>query len=279
MRAGFMKQIGELETNMMKEHPLSTSWSECKNEEDRLLANTLINSRKAEVVAQPSKDKVKKKKVGWTDKLVVKAQNTSTNTSKHHQKVRLKSILKGEQEPEEQKPEVPFENIPDERRLTPQNKITNAVQVSVNNFMQTEKKPVDVVSKLNARPYSSDTKERQAQRTGVTAYGSNKMHMTFASSMGSSNPYETKGASRISSAKGRKGDLRAEGQSDPTAMRGHQHHERPISAKIADRRTKPALNRPNPLAEKLLPETYLHGGVKARRLGRGKGPGREELHR
>lgn len=125
------------------------------------------------------------------------------------------------------------------------------------------------MGKLNSRPYSSDAKERHTYK-GTPG---TKPH-TFASSLSSSNPYEARMGSRVGSAKSRKVEPRVNGQPTSVASRNNQgvhHYERPISAKIAERRpAKPAISQTNPLAEKLLPDSYVQGGVKMRRMGGGR---------
>lgn len=78
-----------------------------------------------------------KKRVGWGEKLVNKAQVPPSAPSKHKEKTKLKSILKGDPSESEESEEMEDPKNLDKRDITPQNRITNNLQVVVNNFMQT----------------------------------------------------------------------------------------------------------------------------------------------
>lgn len=65
--------------------------------------------------------------------------------------LKVKSILKG----------FPNEDEPKERTMDSSNNMSSMVAVTVNNFMQTEKKQ-EQPQTYNNRPYSSDNKERKA---------------------------------------------------------------------------------------------------------------------
>ena len=59
-----MEQLRELEARINESTKLSVKWSEHQSEEDKLLANTLLNSRKAASVTSGPKASGRKK-IGW----------------------------------------------------------------------------------------------------------------------------------------------------------------------------------------------------------------------
>ena len=119
---------------------------------------------------------------------------------------RVKSILKGCPNPGED------EATPVKRqfKLEGEDKMVNningnIVHVTVNNFITTEKKPVDSTSKVyNSRPYSSDTKDRE-KKGGPYDVKTSKMfgYDTFSSNLKSA--YEQKIMGKTSSGAGRAG--------------------------------------------------------------------------
>jgi hypothetical protein len=250
IRNNYLRQMQELEKRFMEGKQLSTSWSDAKNEEDLLLANTFLNSKKAESLG-PAMKKTGRKKVSWDEKLVNKQSVNMSSTMTRFKEMQqppppkkvgpVKSILKGCPNPCEDEGEA-YTPVKKEFKLDESDKMVNningnIVHVTVNNFITTEKKP-SIGSKLyNARPFSSDTKDRE-KKTGFDAK-TNKMfgYDTFSSNLKSA--YEQKmlgskpipGTAATVSKPGRKKE----------ETRGFVPNERPSSANQSDeiKRQKP----------------------------------------
>jgi protein-tyrosine phosphatase len=172
IRNNYLAQMQELEKRMLGEAKLSNSWNEIKNEEDLILANTYYNSKRSEnkQTTLPPK-KQTNKKISWNEKLVQRQNNLSATLggrAKEEQpasQFKLRSILKGDQD--EEKEECAVTDQPYEKEKASDGFISsingNIVHVTVNNFINTDKKPAaeTPVKVFNTRPFSSDAKERE----------------------------------------------------------------------------------------------------------------------
>jgi hypothetical protein len=161
VRSNYLVQMQELEGRLAETAKLSYSWAEAKNEEDELLANTFANSKKAGKVEGNHPKRQNMRKVTWDEKPAQKFAVTAPNSmaitlnrfgkTDKREGLKVRSILKG------------FPSEEEAGRVEAREKMNengSLVAVTVNNFMQSDKKQ-EQPQTYNNRPYSSDNKERK----------------------------------------------------------------------------------------------------------------------
>ncbi len=125
----------------------------------------------------------------------------------------------------------------------------NIVHVTVNNFINTEKKPTNEtpVKVYNTRPFSSDAKDREKKNPNQTNPTANKL-FPYDSSLSTTfkNPYEMKMIGKIGT--NMKGAKKKEEIKNPIMT-----YDRPTSANMNIDKKKPVTKPPgsNPISDKL----------------------------